>query len=565
MKKDFLLQYKEDIKKITLHLLNHSKKQEIYRTVGMYKNIIDNVLNDITIDIDKCNEKGYLIMHIAELYLSEDHHEHTFFIFNFHTSEVLVMLIPSETNEIHIPVILDSIYNLLDNDFFLLQHTDNLDIAALSQSIKELEKRADIIHLTLSSEFAKMLNNFFNIIPSREMLILFGYYLYAYIYQHAVESKKYKPTINIIYSLKKTSIEEIRAFLSGLYAIITDDDKRCRKNFFSSNDISDLSNSSDSEAVKSKFKDSKNNIIVADASSLKNQNDINTFINKFYHLGKSNHGLIILSKKTIENDSVMNIHFKEFNSDKFISSKPFFNDLYAAITDFSEYVDEQKYKHDWRDISITNSDEKIVSNLKEYKNTIYYNSIFESSECEKYAPIILSLNDFFEFLKKEKYIFNDEYENLIRLSTAIYYTPTEIVTNTYKNHYTRASYLLIKIMNTLYTKHRYLFSYTPGRDEPFIYIRRDRNLVICFNNISDVISFIKNHSDKIDGLSYSRFNDIFINNDRSAEVLNDIKLFMFDNELQAVNNDRKDYKVKKLLYFAMNMTKIEEYINNLNE
>lgn len=120
-------------------------------------------------------------------------------------------------------------------------------------------------------------------------------------------------------------------------------------------------------------------------------------------------------------------------------------------------------------------------------------------------------------------------------------------------------------MNTLYTKHRYLFSDTPGRDEPFIYIRRDRNLVICFNNISDVISFIKNHSDKIDGLSYSRFNDIFINNDRSAEVLNDIKLFMFDNELQAVNNDRKDYKVKKLLYFAMNMTKIEEYINNLNE
>lgn len=334
MEKDFLKKYENEIRLIANKLIDSSKRWKLGRIDKVWKDIFDEVCK-YNIDMSVCIKSGYLPVHISSTYLrEEDTYENLLLIFKLNTSEVLFLLTSSENSAIDISKTNDFINKLSTKnklkEFFSEFTQHNVDILTLLNVTEEISKNINILESRLRKADIDNLNTLFNIITEKEMLTLFGYYLYVYFYKQYLLFPKYYSIINLVYDARKMNVTQARAICSFLYSTIFAENEISSKNILTYKDISDK------KMILSKFKeadkfeyayDSENNLgtfIIIDCSESSTRKNINNVLHIYSKKVKKqylNTSIIIISKKKITDDIVLHVNFENLNSDKYLSVK----------------------------------------------------------------------------------------------------------------------------------------------------------------------------------------------------------------------------------------------------
>lgn len=567
MKKDFLLQYKDELLSKVTELIDSGKSRKICRIDNFYKSIVDEIMTS-NVDISLCRETFYLPVHIASVYLREENiYNHVLFIFNLHTSEVLILLTNSQTPELNKSETTEMFNKLSQKDkqnlkqFFKTFNQNKIDFDLLLNCTTEISKSLDVLEFKLKQIWIDDLKKFLNIISAKEMLTLFGYYLYTYIYCKNITRNKYRSIINITYNPKNTNTDEIKAVYSLLHRIITSEKSLSSKNVLTSDDIITKEN------ALHNFKNATDNLIIINYSEPSRKKPIGNILDiystlekqkkhigsKKYHQGL-NRNMIIISKKHIDKKGIIPVAFDNFNASNHVDTKKVCAIFQEYISEFKDFVSD-KYDS-LEDIdNITVQTEKAV---KKISKTIYKHSILEKSESDKYSPILLSLYDFFEFLRSKFYIAQEDYEEFIILCDTIYGAQDTNIDIPQSNTAIDPIIVFSKAIYYLYIHHRELFS-DNSNSEPFIYTKYKKiKELLCFKNINSVVSFVENNIDKIDSSDY--FLDTFINSKSATDLLKQTKHSMIEKEIVTVSKGAKDYRIGKRRYFAIDILKLKEFI-----
>ena len=187
MEKDFLKKYESEIKEISHKLIDSDKRWMLVRISKIWKDILDEVCK-YNIDISVCIKSGYLPVHISSTYLREENiYKNLLLIFKQHTSEILLLLTYSEDTVIDSSKTNDFINNLSTKnklkEFFSEFTQHNVDMLTLLNVTKEISKNINILEFRLRKADIDNIHSLFNIIEEKEMLTLFGYYLYVHYYK----------------------------------------------------------------------------------------------------------------------------------------------------------------------------------------------------------------------------------------------------------------------------------------------------------------------------------------------------------------------------------------------
>lgn len=571
MEKDFLMKYESEIKSIANKLIDSSKRWKLSRISEVWKDIFDEVCK-CNIDMSVCSNSGYLPVHISSTYLrEEDTYENLLLIFKLHNSEVLFLLTSSENSAIDSSKTNDFINKLSTKnklkEFFSEFTQHNVDILTLLNVTEEISKNINILESRLRKADIDNLNTLFNIITEKEMLTLFGYYLYTYLYCNDKIKNKYRSIINITYDYHKNNVDEVKFVSSFLHSVMTTRKSFPAKSIFTTTDFPTKGDAFE------KFKNATNNLVIVDYSTPSRKNLIKNILCIYSTLKKQkkyissiqydqcfNRNIIIISKKLINDELIIHIPFENLNADNYIKAKTLTNIFNKYIDEFEDFIAD-KYEPITELIDLTNNIEKA---MKSISKSIYNTSIQDKNTSNKYAPVILALYDFFEFLQQKYYISQKDYEEFIRLCNAIYgYQNTkidipQINTEIDINNNIDPYIVFTKTIYELYINNIELFT-DDNTKQPFRYANtKNKKEMICFKDISYVISFIKNNKDKID--SYNDFSNVFIESESTEELLQQIRNSLMENQLQVVNKNRKDYRVGKSSYFALDVAKLKEFI-----
>lgn len=222
----------------------------------------------------------------------------------------------------------------------------------------------------------------------------------------------------------------------------------------------------------------------------------------------------------------------------------------------SEFEDFINTKYDQLRLDLTEFTMKPP--VKKVSKSIYNSAVIEKHLANKYAPILLALYDFFEFLRNKYYISQEDYDKFMNLCKTIYGAENTQIDISNTNTNVDPIVVFTKTIYELYINNIELFA-EDNTKQPFRYTKtKNKKELICFKNISDVISFVKNNKNMI--ASYNDFSNIFIESKSDEDVLQQIKDFLFEKQIQKTNKDRKDYKIDGKLYFALDVAKLKEFI-----
>lgn len=298
-------------------------------------------------------------------------------------------------------------------------------------------------------------------------------------------------------------------------------------------------------------------LIFIDYSKPSKRKPVNIILNMYSNKIKKkllNNSIIILSKNKIVNDRVLHINFEKFNDKKYVDIQKTCKILRQYISkNFKKFI---KKKYELKNVIVEDPD--IEKNIKETSNTIYNSAVIEKHFADRYAPIILALYDFFEFLRSKYYITQEDYDKFIKDCDAIYGAGDTHIDIPYNNFNNDPIIIFLKAIYELYENNSELFSDSTD-SEPFIYDKSTKaDKLICFQDIDKAVEFVKNHIDKID-LADS-FNGIFVNPEYINDVLSQIKDTLIEKRIQIVNKGRKDYRIGKTSYFAIDIEKLKEFV-----
>lgn len=562
MKKDFLMKYEGEIKSMANKLIDSKKKWKDGRVSGIWKDILDEVCQ-YNNDISLCRKSGYLPLHISSTYLREENiYENLLLIFKLDTSEMLFLLTPSETPTLDIHNSKDYVNELSEKKklkaFF--KNLKNADCSVLLNITEEISKNITILKFRLRKTDIDNINSLFNIIEEKEMLTLFGYYLYVHYYRQYLLSHKYYSIINLVCDTKKINVTQVRAVCSLLYSVIFAKNEIPLENILTYKDLSDqnmiLSKFEEIEKFQYAYacKNIFDNFVIIDCSdvSIRKNNDnlINITLKQAKKLMQS---IIVISKKRIIDDTVLNINFDNLDSSNyhFVQNKS--NNLQKYISKFED-VFNKKYIPSWIELV----DYFMEEYVEKISTSIYKSAVIEKHLANRYAPIILALYDFFEFLRNKYYIAQEDYDKFINLCNTIYGAENTQIDISDTNTNVDPIVVFTKTIYELYANNIELFT-DDNNTEPFKYTNtKNKKELICFNHITDVILFVKNNKDKID--SYNDFINVFIESESTEDLLQQIRDSLTEKQIQIVNKGRKDYRIGKTSYFAIDIEKLKEFV-----
>ncbi|NDO18688.1 hypothetical protein FMM68_03355 [Lachnospiraceae bacterium MD329] len=564
MEKDFLKKYESEIKEISHKLIDSDKRWMLVRISKIWKDILDEVCK-YNIDISVCIKSGYLPVHISSTYLREENiYENLLFIFKKHTSEILLLLTYSEDTVIDSSKTNDFINKLSTKnklkEFFSEFTQHNVDMLTLLNVTKEISKNINILEFRLRKADIDNIHSLFNIIEEKEMLTLFGYYLYVHYYRQYLLSHKYYSIINLVCDTKKINVTQVRAVCSFLYSVIFD------KNTIPPENILTYTDLSDQNIILNKFEEIENfqyaytyknifdNFVIIDCSEISirknNHNLLNIILKQAKKLTQS---IIIISKKRIIDDTVLNINFDNLDSSNYHFIQNNSKNMQKYISKFKNAFNK-KYIPSWIELV----DYFMEEYVEKMSTSIYKSAVIEKYLADRYAPIILALYDFFEFLRNEYYIAQEDYNKFINLCNTIYGAENTQIDISDTNTNIDPIVVFTEAIYELYINNIELFTDDNTR-KPFIYInKKNQKELLCFNYIADVIPFIKNNRDKIN--LYNNFSNIFIEAESTEELLQQIRNSLIEKQLQVVNKNRKDYRIGSQSYFALDVAQLKEFV-----
>lgn len=565
MEKDFLKKYEDEIREIVRDMLNAEKQWKINRIKGMYKDILDEFIKCTTnINIKADN---YLPVYIATNHLEEENqYAHLLFIFKLDTSEILILLVFDDVAVLDLNIVGKTIYELSNKKkvkgFFSEIFQNDTDMSFLFDIIEGISKSVNILKIEFHKRYVEELNTLFNIMDKIETMTLFGYFLYISLYKQFLLSYKYYSLLNIVFNIKNDEIRNIRAVCSLFYSIVFTDKEIPSENVFTTDDIST------EEYILEKFKDatkfryaykikSKNGkFIIIDYSEPSKRKSINNVLNLYSKKTKEklfNMSIAILSKKKISDDKILHIDFKDFNDDNYKIIKKQYDLFQDYIVEFEDFIDD-KYQ-----LSDTDYEYSAISkSIKKMSKKIYSSAVIEQYQSNRYAPIILALHDFFEFFRNKHYISQKDYDKFISLCDTIYGAENTQIDIGDTNINVDPIVVFTKTIYELYKNNIELFADDNTR-QPFRYYNtKNKKEMICFNHITYVISFVKNNKDMI--TSYNDFSNIFIESESTEDLLQQIRDSLTEKQIQVVNKNRKDYRIGKSSYFAIDALKLKEFV-----
>lgn len=410
-------------------------------------------------------------------------------------------------------------------------------------------------------EYDCELIKFFNIISVKDMLKLFGYFIFCFIYQKYVDEIEYQPILNIVYNARKSTMFEVRSLLSCIYTIFTNKNSIPYTNIFSLDDMSYI------ELISDKFTKTTDDILISDTSSTAAKKNMKYFTKLIYGYKDNNDytnlGLISISKNPIEHNRIINISFDDFDGNSLVTIKSFYEDFHELLEDFTNNAATKHYKNNSPCLKRDYDEDNIeVSNVKELCTKIYNTSIFDKNESKKIAPIIFVLKEFTDFLGEKCYISKPTYSCFLNLIDSIY-VPARIELKP-ANIQNIGIQVLIEAIYSLYKNNPLLFSNIIDK-EPFIYKgSRKSGDLICFRNINSAISFVKNNIGKLKGSLYTRACNAFFDNVFELKE-SEIKSTMISQNLLMTNPHRTDYRIKQKAYLAIDIDKTATFLSNVNK
>ncbi len=332
-------------------------------------------------------------------------------------------------------------------------------------------------------------------------------------------SHKYFSIINLVCDTKKINVTQVRAVCSFLYSVIFD------KNTIPPENILTYTDLSDQNIILNKFEEIENfqyaytcknifdNFVIIDCSEISirknNHNLLNLILKQAKKLTQS---IIIISKKRIIDDTVLNINFDNLDSSNYHFVQNNSKNIQKYISKFKNAFNK-KYIPSWIELV----DYFMEEYVEKMSMSIYKSAVIEKYLADRYAPIILALYDFFEFLRNEYYIAQEDYNKFINLCNTIYGAENTQIDISDTNTNIDPIVVFTEAIYELYINNIELFTDDNTR-KPFIYInKKNQKELICFNYIADVIPFIKNNRDKIN--SYNNFSNIFIEAESTEELL----------------------------------------------
>ena len=596
MERDFLKKYESEICAISDKLIDTKKKWKCSRIKGAWKEIFDEICK-LNIDMSLCRKFGYLPVHILSRHLQEeDIYEHLLFIFKVNTSEVLFLLVSTNSQIIDMNKVNKKISKLSGKkelkDFFSEMIQNDMDILSWLTIAEAISKDINVLNIEIQKTYIDDINNLFGIIDKKESMTIFGYFLYIFFYKQFTQSTEYYSMLNIVFNPKNYESNKLMAVLSLLYSMI------CSKKEFPPENIATINDIETKKKILKKFKHAQkykcafnykkseeitkrlaekskggifdgqfivpkknerqiNKLIVIDYSEPSKRITINNLLDIYSNEVKERHfdnSIIILSKKKIEKNIVLPINFENLNSEKYIDSKKICKTIRKDLLKKLKKFIRKKYKINKSFDEITAIEKKI----KKVSNKIYDSAVIGKHLADRYAPIILALYDFFEFLRSKYFITQEDYDKFIKDCDAIYDAEDTSIDIPYNNLNDDPVIIFSKAIYELYENNNELFLNSPN-SELFIYDKSKKaDKLICFKDIDKSVEFIKSHIDKIH-LADS-FNTIFVQSESIEYILPKIKDVLIEKGIQFVNQKRKDYKINGKLYFALDVEKLKEFV-----
>lgn len=564
MEKDFLKKYEDEIRGIIVEMLNAEKQWKINRVKDIYKDILDEFV--------KCNtniniETNYLPVYISSNYFEEENqYAHLLFIFKLEKSEVLSLLVYDDEAVLDMIIADETIHKLSNKKklkkFFSEDFLYDMDLHSLLNIAEEISKSINVLHMDFHKRYIYELNTLFSIIDKKEMMMLFGYFLYIYFYKQFTLYYKYYSMLNIVFNSKNDDINKLRAVCSLFYSLIFSEKEIPSENVFAIDDITTTDKAAqkigDAEQFEYTYRTRHANgkCIIVDCSKYSKRKNINNIINIYSNRVEEEYlssNIIILSERKVINDIVLHINFDNFTDRRYHAIKNEYDIFQKYISEFEDFM-EEKYEISW--LSCDDIDMKKYT--KKMSNKIYDSAVIEKHLADKYAPIILALYDFFEFLRSKYYITQEDYDKFIKDCDAIYGAGDTHIDITKHSSNIDPVIVFSKAIYTLYTNHSELFS-DADDSVPFIYEgNRNNKQLICFKNIEESVEFAQNNIDKID--SYESFNEIFMQSESVEDILPKIKDVLIEKGIQIFNKNRKDYRINDKTYFALNVEKLKEFV-----
>ena len=562
---DFYKQHQDEIKEILEDLIDSKKPHKVV-SAGSFEKTLNAELKHY--GFFKYDRRLYTLIHVACIYLNEEgKYSHLFLLYNKTSGDVLEFVMFTEGENLsdielteHIDKLSKSSQKKLTK-FFASYNKCNSYADEFTPGMKRAEQELGVYKARLIKPYTKLLNNFFSILNKKEMLLILGYFLYVYSFQRDMGTKKYNPILNIECPANLNN-SEIYSLLSCMNTILTGETSIPGSRLIQSHELSD------NKALRDKLEKIKSDIIIADASNQYAMRKLGEMTDLYYSYKKTLAkkgdgdlilGLIIITKNSFLDKQVINATCKQLEIHRVIETKRKHAYLRDLTAHFCQHIKEQEERN--TNLTFENACDFTSENISSLTNEIYEASIYDTSKSQTLAPIILTLNHFFEFLNNENYISADTCNFYLQIVRSIY-IPESATMNDAVISDDLPENIVVKCLYSLINKSKSLIS-TSIDKTPFIYTQSTKyGNMICFNNIEDVIMYIKNNIEHLDEKLYSKFYDIVLmeNSSSGAQLL---KRRLKEKNLIITNAGRPDYRIKNKTYLALDIDKIALLIQDV--